>query len=254
MNSMWVSAIIFVCVFGGSLLGLAIRTVLPGHHLSGDAKEAVKLGAGLVATLTALVLGLLISTSKGTFDATSTMLTQSGAKILLLDRVLANYGPETQEIRGLLQRFLRARIAKVWPEAVLKLPAADTTGKLTDMEGIQVEIRNLTPKSDPQRSFQAHAIQLSDDLSELRWLLFEQLQTSLPPMFLAVLLFWSTILFICFGLLAPRNGTVIAVFLVCAISVAGAIFLILEMEKPFKGAMKISSAPMVKTLAHLGKK
>ena len=253
MNSMWVSVIVFVCVFGGSLLGLAIRTVLPGHHLNTDAKEAVKMGAGLVATLTALVLGLLISTSKNSFDATNTMITQSGAKILLLDRVLANYGPETREIRGLLQRFLQARIVKIWPETARKLPAAASTGKLAEMEGIQVEVRNLAPKTDLQRSFQAHAIQLSDDLAELRWLLFEQLQTSLPPMFLAVLLFWATILFVCFGLLAPRNGTVIAVFLVCAISVAGAIFLILEMEKPFKGMMKISGAPMVKTLERLGK-
>jgi hypothetical protein len=253
MNSIWISVIIFVCVFGGSLLGLAIRTVLPGHHLNGDAKEAVKLGAGLVATLTALVLGLLISTSKSSFDATSTMLTQSSAKILTLDRTLASYGPETREVRDFLQRFLRARIAKVWPEVKRKLPAADTSGKLVDMEEIQVAVRNLTPTSDLQRSLQARAIQLSDDLSELRWLIFEQLQTTLPPIFLGMLLFWSTILFACFGLLAPRNGTVIAVFLVCAISVAGAIFLILEMGKPFKGAMKISSAPMVKTLGRLGK-
>ncbi len=252
MNSIWVSVIIFVCVFGGALLGLAIRTVLPGHHLNGDAKEAVKLGAGLVATLTALVLGLLISSSKGSFDATNTVLTQSGAKILQLDRVLANYGPETQEVRGLLQRFLRGGISKVWPEVTRKLPGEDASGKFIDMEEIQAGLRNLAPKSDLQRSFQAHAIQLSDDLSELRWLLFEQLQTSLPPMFLGVLLFWATILFACFGLLAPRNGTVIAVFLVCAISVAEAIFLIMEMEKPLRGAMKISSAPLVKTLERLG--
>jgi hypothetical protein len=253
MNSIWVSVIIFVCVFGGALLGLAIRMVLPGHHLNGDAKEAVKLGAGLVATLTALVLGLLISTSKGSFDATNTMLTQSSAKILQMDRVLANYGSETREIRSLLQRFLRDRIVKVWPETARKFPGADSSGKLIDMEDIQAELRNLAPKSDFQRSFQEYAIQLSDEISELRWLLFEQLQTSLPPMFLGVLLFWATILFGCFGLLAPRNGTVIAVFLVCAISVAGAIFLILEMEKPLKGAMKISSAPLVRTLEHLGK-
>lgn len=253
MNSILISVIIFVCVFGGALLGLAVRTRLPGHHLSDDGKEAVKLGAGLVATLTALVLGLLISTSKSSFDAANTMLTQSGAKILQMDRTLANYGPESGEIRSDLQRFLRARIAQVWPEAVRKLPAADASVKFMNMEEIQIAVRNLAPKSDLQRSLQIKAVQLSDDLEELRWLLFEQLQTSLPVMFLGMLLFWSTILFACFGLLAPRNGTVIAVFLVCAIAVSGAIFLILEMEKPFKGAMKISSAPLVKTLGRLGK-
>jgi len=254
MNSVWISSIIFGCVFGGSLLGLFIRTILPGHHLSTDAKEAVKLGAGLVATLTALVLGLLISTAKNSFDATNTMVTQSGAKILMMDRVLANYGPETGEIRGLLKRFLGTRVVGIWPEAVQKLPSGtDLSGKSVDMEEIQAAIRKLVPQNDLQRAFQTQALQISDDLTQLRWLLFEQLQTSLPPMFLGMLLFWATILFACFGLLAPRNGTIIAVFLLCAISVAGAIFLILEMEKPLSGAMKISGAPMIKTFARLGK-
>ena len=253
MNSIWISSIIFFCVFGGALLGLFIRTILPGHHLSDDAKEAVKLGAGLVATLTALVLGLLISSSKGSFDATNTMVTQSGAKVLQMDRILANYGPETKEIRGLLQRFLSIKVAKVWPEAVKKLPGVDFSGKSVNVEEIQAALWDLAPQNDLQRSFRTKALEISDDLSQLRWLLFEQLQTSLPPMFLGMLLFWSTILFACFGLLAPRNGTIIAVFLVCAISVAGAIFLILEMEKPLMGTMKISGAPMIKTLEHLGK-
>ncbi len=253
MYSLLISLAIFVCVFGGALLGLFLRTILPGHHLSKDAMEAVKLGAGLVATLTALVLGLLISSSKGTFDATTTTLTQSGAKILMMDRVLANYGPEAKEVRGLLRRFLSGNIAKVWPEKIQKIPAGDLAGTPVDMEGIQAALRDLVPKNDRERSFQTQALQLSDDLSQLRWLLFEQLQTLLPPMFLVVLLFWSAILFACFGLLAPSNGTVIAVFLVCAISVAGAIFLILEMEKPLSGAMKISSVPLIKTLERLGK-
>lgn len=252
MNSLWISLIIFAGVFGGAILGLFLRTALPGHHLGSDAKEAVKLGAGLVATLTALVLGLLISSSKGSFDATSTMITQSGAKILLMDRVLASYGPEAQEIRGLLKNFLHARVIKAWPEAFKKLPKADVSGKAVDLEEVRVALWDLAPKSDLQRALQTQALAISNDLSQLRWLLFEQLQTSLPPMFLGVLLFWAAILFTCFGLLAPRNGTIIAVFLVCAISVAGAIFLILEMEKPLTGAMKISGVPMVKTLERLG--
>ena len=253
MNSIWISAIIFACVFGGSLLGLFIRTLLPGHHLSEEARDAVKLGAGLIATLTALVLGLLISSAKGSFDATNTMMAQGGAKILLMDRVLANYGPETKEIRDLLRNFLIVRISKVWPEKLAKLPGMEIPAKSVDMEKIQVLIRSLVPQSDLQRAFQMQAVQISDDLLQLRWMLFEQLQTSFPPIFLGMLAFWLTILFACFGLLTPSNGTVVAVFFVCAISVAGAIFLIMEMEKPLSGAMRISGAPMVKTLERLGK-
>ena len=256
MHSVWISLIVFLGVFGGALLGLFIRTVLPGHHLNEEARDAVKLGAGLIATLTALVLGLLISSAKGSFDATSTMLSQSGAKILMMDRILANYGPETQEIRGLLQRFLGTRIVKIWPETsneIKKFPGVDFSGKILDMEEIQTFLRNLAPKSDLQRDLQTQALRISDDLAQLRWLLFEQLQTSLPPLFVGVLIFWLAVLFACFGLLTPRNGTVVVVFLVCAISVAGAIYLILEMEKPLTGTMKISSAPMVKTLGRLVK-
>ena len=253
MNSILMSTIVFACIFGGALLGLYIRTVLPGHHLSEEAREAVKLGAGMIATLTALVLGLLISTSKGSFDATNMMITQSGAKIALMDRVLANYGPDAIEIRHLLKRFLGVQVARVWPEDIAKLRGVDLLGKPVDMEGVQAAVRKLVPQNEIQRSFQIKALQIGDDLLQLRWLLFEQLQTTLPTIFLVVLLFWSTILFACFGLLAPPNGTVIVVFLVCAISVAGAIFLILEMEKPLTGAMKISSVPLVKTLDRLGK-
>ncbi len=256
MNSIWISLVVFVGVFGGALLGLFLRTVLPGHHLSEEARDAVKLGAGLIATLTALVLGLLISSSKGSFDATSTMLTQSGAKILMMDRVLANYGPETQEVRALLKSFLSARVLMVWPEKkgqIKKIQGGDFSGKLVDMEDVQANLRELVPKSDLQRSLQAQALQITDELSQLRWLLFEQLQTSLPPLFVGVLIFWLAVLFACFGLMTPRNGTVVVVFLVCAISVAGAIYLILEMEKPLTGTMKISSAPMLKTIGRLGK-
>jgi hypothetical protein len=253
MNSIWISLIVFACVFSGALFGLFLRTKLPGNHLSDDAKEAVKLGAGLVATLTALVLGLLISSAKTSFDATTTMVMQNGAKILMMDRILANYGPEAKEIRGFLKRFLRNRVAKTWPEVLFRLPGSDISRKKIDIEEIQAALRGLVPQTDLQRSLQIKALEISDDMSQIRWMLFEQLQTSLPPMFLGVLIFWATILFACFGLLAPRNGTVTVVFLVCAISVAGAIFLILEMEKPLAGAMKISGAPMVKTFEHLGK-
>ncbi|MEI7751365.1 MAG: hypothetical protein WCJ71_04655 [Candidatus Omnitrophota bacterium] len=256
MNSVWISLVVFVAVLGGALLGLFIRTILPGHHLNEEARDAVKLGAGLIATLTALVLGLLISSAKGSFDATSTMLAQSGAKILMMDRILVNYGPETQDIRVLLQRFLGARIVMIWPETsykIKKLPGMDFSGKIVDMEEIQACLRNLAPKNDLQRSFQAQALQLSDDLAQLRWLLFEQLQTTLPPLFLGVLIFWLAVLFACFGLLTPRNGTVVVVFLVCAVSMAGAIYLIREMEKPLNGTMKISSVPMVRTLERLAK-
>ena len=90
MGSIGISSIVFACVFGGALLGMFIRALLPQHHLSGETKDVVKLGMGIVATLSALVLGLLIASAKGSFDAQSTELTQMSAKVILLDRLLAH--------------------------------------------------------------------------------------------------------------------------------------------------------------------
>jgi len=99
---MTVALIAFVCIFGGALLGLFLRTLLPEHHLRDDSRDALKLGAGLIATLVALVLGLLVSSAKSSFDAMNSGLTELGAKVILLDRILAQYGPETMEARGLV--------------------------------------------------------------------------------------------------------------------------------------------------------
>ena len=103
MSSISITLIAFACVFGGALLGLLLQTVLPRHHLHVDSKDVVKLGMGLVGTMAALVLGLLVASAKGSYDAQSTELTDLAANVVLLDRVLAHYGPETKEARELLR-------------------------------------------------------------------------------------------------------------------------------------------------------
>ena len=116
MSATVIGLIAFVCVFGGTIVGLLLRRTLPGHHLSGDSKDAVKMGVGLIATLSALVLGLLVSSAKDSFDEMSDAITQSGVKLIMLDRTLANYGPETQPIRQTLRRSVIKGIEQVWPE------------------------------------------------------------------------------------------------------------------------------------------
>ena len=207
----------------------------------------------MIATLAALVLGLLISSAKSSFDAVDTAITQSGAKIILLDRALANYGPETKEVREQLRSTVVAGIEMFWPEE--KAEGAGLAGfeRATAMEELQAKIRQLTPATDLQRQLLSQAEQLSGDMLEARWLLIAQAQRALPMTFLVVLLFWLTMLHISFGLLAPRNATVITVLLISALSVSGAIFIILEMNHPLQGMIKVSSAPMRKALEHLGK-
>jgi hypothetical protein len=120
MSSITISLIVFTCVFGGALLGIFLHAVLPQHHLSNETKDIVKLGMGLVGTMAALVLGLLVASAKGSYDNQSAELTQMSANIALLDRALALYGPETKETRAVLHGV----VARILDQMCLKMAPA----------------------------------------------------------------------------------------------------------------------------------
>jgi len=233
------------------MLGMAIHTMLPEHHLSSDSKDVIKLGMGLIATMSALVLALLTNSAKSSYDAQRSELTQAAANIILVDRVLAHYGPETKEARDFLKLSVTGMIGRLWPDdpiANAKL-GATTAGAELFFDKIQ----ELKPQNDVQRSLQAAAIKMSIDIGQARLLLFEQSGRSIPMPFLVLLIFWVTIIFLSFGLFAPRNATVIATLFLCALSVSGAIFLIMELDRPFGGMIQISSAPLRNAISNIDK-
>jgi Protein of unknown function (DUF4239) len=252
LSSLTIGLISAGCIFGGALLGLLLQGLLPDHHLRDTSKDTVKVVAGTIATLSALVLGLLVGSAKSSFDATNTAIIQNGAKVILLDRALAAYGPETKDLREQLRRAVAAGIEMFWPEEKNVGSGMTAFERANAMEMIQAKLRSLTPATDAQRKLQSQAEQITGDILQARWLLIEQAQSVLPMTFLVVLLFWLTMLHLSFGLFAPRNATVIAVLLISALSVSGAIFIILEMNHPLDGMIKVSSAPMRKALEHLG--
>ena len=251
------SQIIFLisagCIFGGALLGLLLSRLLPEEHLRDKSKDTVKVVTGMIATLAALVLGLLISSANTSFDGIDTAITQSAAKIILVDRALANYGPETKEAREELRTTVVAGIEMFWPSEKAEGAGFKSFERASGMEALQTKIRELTPTTDIQRELRSEAEKLSGDMLETRWLLVAQAQHEIPTTFLVVLLFWLTMLHISFGLLAPRNATAITMLLISALSVSGAILLILEMNHPLNGMIKVSSAPLRKALEHLGR-
>jgi hypothetical protein len=249
MNYIAIRLIVFACVFGGALFGMFLRGVLPERHLSADSKDTVRLGMGLIGTMTALVLGLLVASAKSFYDTQSSELTEMSAKIVLLDRVLAHYGPETKEVRDMLHSAVSRTLDRLWPQDRRQHPQMEPTA--AGGEIILDTIQELSPKNDAQRSLQAQALNMAIDLGKMRWLMFEQGGDSISMPLLATLVFWLAIIFSSFGLFAPRNATAIATLFICALSVSGAIFLILEMYTPFEGLMQISSAPMRSALAHL---
>ena len=251
MSSLEIALIAFACVFGSALLGLFLRGVLPEHHLSAESKDLLKLGIGLIATMSALVLGLLVSSAKGTFDRISEEQVQTAAKIVVLDRVLAQYGPETKEIRNVLRRDVASAVQMLFSEDASVRKKFDTSASVARGEDLVATIRALSPQNDDQRSLKAQALEISGEVLMARWLMIAQGRSISTP-FLVVLVAWLSIIFAGFGLFAHRNATVVTTLLVCALSVSAALFMILELDTPLNGLLRVSSAPLRNSLAHLG--
>lgn len=251
MEPLAIAVIAFVCVFGGALVGMALNVRLPGHHLEGRSGDVVKLVMGLIGTMAALVLGLLIATAKGTYDTQTSHVTQLSAGIIELDRILANYGPETKEARDALRQTVIDNIERIWPEDAASANLEPLKRK-TKSEAFFRGILKLSPQTDEQRFAKSQALQMTTDLYHTRLLMYAQRGSSITLPFLIVLVSWLVLLFTGFGLLTPFNGTVITALLIGALSVAGALFLILELDRPYSGLMRISSAPLQGALAQMG--
>ena len=250
MSPVEISAIIFACIFGSAMLGMWLHGMLPEHHLNSETKDLVKLGVGLIGTMAALLLGLLVASAKSSYDTRGSELTQFAANTILLDRVLAHYGPETGELRRIIKVAMAGFIDQVWPKAGRREGGVDAQ---TSREVIFDKIQELQPHSDSQRAFQSQAESLAMSLGQTRWLLFAQSGSAISTPFLVVVAFWLSVLFVSFGLFAPRNATAVVTLLVSAISIAGALFLILELDHPFSGLIQVSSAPLRNALTVLGR-
>ena len=246
----------FVCTLAAALVGTFIRNALPPAHVSKESQDVIRLGMGLVATMTALLLGLVTAAAKGSFDSQDLAIKNAAAGILTLDHLLARYGPETQPTRELLRQALAARIETIWPtDGGSRSSFADTasvrkTGQAADE--IESGILGLSPQNDAQRFFKSEALKVTSEVLRTRYRLLSA-GGAVPKQFLVVVIFWLSMTFASFGLSAPRNATVMTVFAISTLSVAAAVFLIFELDGPFEGIIRISSAPMRFALASLGR-
>jgi len=245
------SVIVFACVFGGTFIGMILRNRLPEHHLSGATKDIVRLGTGLIGTIAALVLGLLIASANSTFETQSTQVQQLTADIILLDRTLAQYGPETASARNLLRRAVTAMADRIWRENGADSRKAEPFEASAAGLSFYDDILKLSPRDETQRSLQARAIDTVQDLGKTRLLLFAEAGVAIPMPFLVVLISWLAIIFASFSLFADNNTTTIVALGIFALSASASIFLILELSQPFTGLMMISSEPLRGALAPL---
>ena len=246
MDAMEISLVVFVCVFGSSIAGMILRLMLPGRHFSSEAQDVIKLALGLITTMTALILGFLISTAKASYDVKRAQLTQISADIILIDRSLDLYGSETKQARDALRDLVASLIGQIHASPI-GTPPKEELRRATESNSptaFYQMVRRLSPRNDAQSSLKAEALKISLEVSEIRALALAQEDNSIPIPFLVVLVFWLVILFAGLGLFSPPNFTVATALCICALAVSAAVFMIIEMDDAFVGVMRISSEPL----------
>jgi Protein of unknown function (DUF4239) len=250
VTALSVSLVTFALVFSGALLGMYFRNALSEDHLREDVRDVVKLSTGLIGTMAALVLGLLIASAKSSYDTKSTQIRQITANIILLDLDLERYGPDAQNSRIMLRNAIPVMIDQIWNEG----GRAKSSPYSATIEGQEFtkNIQQLQPNDESTRALQAQVLTAAANLAQARLSLFTQTNDAIPTPFLVILIFWLAIIFTSFGLFVRSNRIVVVTFFVGGLSVASAIFLILEMGQPFTGLMQISSEAPLHALAPLG--
>lgn len=252
MNPTIVGFAVFAVAMGGALLGLRLAKRIPDHELDGHSRESIKLAVGLIATMTALVLGLVTASAKSTFDSLTEAVNTSAIKLLTLDRTLARYGPETAEIRAEIKRVVEIRVERTWPSDASRASRQDVLQHTASVEGLGNRILALASADPVRAELKGRAVAQVEEILEERWLLVAGNSGSVPLPFLAVLILWIMVSFTIYGLLSPSNRTVISAFAACALSVGTALFLILEMDGPFEGVLTVSGDPLRRALEQLG--
>ncbi len=257
------SSIIFLlllCVSAG--VGFFVNSRLPEQHRSRNSIELVQLAITLLVTFAAIVLGLLTTSVKAGFDAAYLARGTYAGELAQMDRCLRDYGPEAQYIREQLRSYVAAVIASTWPTEpapadvgypdTSHMPQVGESSVLADlMNDVGLEIHALKPTDLLHQNLASACAQHYADLIKSRWSVIEGLRASISTPFYWVLVFWFVILFASFGVRAPPNAMSVTVILLSAISIAVAIFVILDMDLPYGGLFGIPSTSMRNALADM---
>jgi uncharacterized protein DUF4239 len=251
MGPVAIGLLAFGLALAGILLGSVLQRTLTTSHLSPDTKDVVKLSLGILATLAALVLGLLVASAKTTYSDREGEINQITAYVILIDNLLAKYGEGAQAARASLRQAIPPMVDHIWREAQSDQVQSAPFKASAEGEAFYQQVQELQPTNDIQRSLKQRIVEVALDLAKARLLLFSHLGSSIPFPFLAVLLLWMTILFAGFSLMATPNAITLASLIVCALSVSAAIFLILGLDQPFSGLMAIEKKSLMNALPPL---
>jgi hypothetical protein len=249
-NTLIIGLIVLAAILVGAFAGMKVRHRLPKHHLTDETKSLVSVSTAVVATVSALVLGLLISNANTTFTRLGGEVTALSAQILRLDHILRRYGADAEPARNMLLQYTQHKAADLFPDdrADVRLSNPSTYELLQRLEDLLLALKPANPRD---QWWLAQAMTLGAKIGDSRWLLAQQVGQGTPKAFVALLVFWLALLFASFGLFAPRNLTSAVTLTLCALAVAGAVTMFLELEQGFGGVVRISPEPMrqaVKTL------
>jgi hypothetical protein len=249
MNSISVSLIVFASVFASGLAGFALRRAIPDNRLGSSEKEVARLVTGLMTTMAAIVLGMLVSSAKASYDARTNEVAEISSQVVSIDRMLSKYGTETAEMRGQLRLLVEAGVHRIWSAQA----AVHVELKPRDEGEIFVDkVRVLTPKSDVQAELKAEILHMIVDLRQTQWLLFlKSKQSAIPIPLLLVVVTWLALIFFSFGLFSTPSSTVVVTLAFGALAVSTAVLMILALYTPFRGVLRISSDPILEALSQM---
>jgi hypothetical protein len=249
MSPVIIAVLILLALVMAIAIGHQLRRLLPDRRVNEDTRDTVKLAIGLIGTMSALLLGLLVSSAKGAYDAQRTQVTQMAAKVAVLNRILALYGPEAMDVRKAFRVAIEDAIRRLWPNDK-SLPASLTPNTEAG-DSVYFKIEMLAPTNDQQQKLKVLAETTAVELAQQRALLLAQSESSISTPLLVMVVSWLLVIFASFSLLAPPNAAANIALLISSLAVAGAIFLLLELDQPFGGLITIPSKEMVNALNQL---
>jgi hypothetical protein len=237
------SVVVLLLILVSAALGSYVRLRLADHHFSEESLAAMRIAVGLVATLSALVLSLLISSGKSSLDLVTTALQHNSVAMIQLDHTLSQFGPSASGLRADIKSDYERWLDFLFSSERGTTAEADSQQLLERTYEIQGRIDG--PAQDKLRD---HAIALWDDIFAGRWLALEHRRGLIPTPLIAVLVGWLVVIFGIFGFSAPRNWSMCVVFLLCALSATTAVFVVLDLDTPFRGMVNVSKTPMLDAL------
>lgn len=231
----------FVSILIGTALGMLLKRTLPAAPLAAGSKQAIRLGAGFLSTLAALVIGLMIASAKNTYDNQNTNIRQLGTNAVLVDQLLTQYGSDAKAARTLLREIIPSVSSRIWQENASGKDGGSAFVTSDTAERFYNAVEGLKPANAKQTSLKSRITQLTTEMGRTRLLVFTQGDDGIPLPFFVVLVFWLVVIFASFSLFAERSLIVVASTLVFALSVSSALFLIVDLSHPFQGLMQISN-------------